>query len=112
MRIKYVTFVAVFLALTVPLTAQRVTTYQRLVVPNSVVAIAPATLAGMAICTARLEGGAIRWRMDGTDPTAAIGMPLEADDVLPFPNIFDAQTARFIRSGGSNGTLNISCFPQ
>ena len=109
---KLLTLVAVLLALTVPLAAQRVTTYEQLVVPNTVVGIAPATLTGMALCSARLEGGAIRWRLDGTNPTSTVGTPMRANDTLPIVNIFDAQAIRFIRSGGSNGTLNITCFPQ
>jgi len=109
---KLLAFIAVLLALTVPLAGQRVTTYERLVVPNTVVGITPATLTGMSLCSARLEGGAIRWRIDGTNPTSTVGTPMLANETLPLVNIFDAQAIRFIRSGGTNGTLNITCFPQ
>jgi hypothetical protein len=109
---KLLTLFAVLLVLTVPLTAQRITTYERLVVSTSAVAIAPITLVGMSICNARLEGAAIRWRIDGTNPTTVIGTPMNVNDTLPILNILDAQSIRFIRSGAQNGILNITCFPQ
>ena len=65
-----------------------------------------------------LEDAQIRWRDDGTAPTATEGHILNASDVLTF----DSWTApgnnykqvlnaiRFIRAGGTDGKLKISWY--
>lgn len=57
----------------------------------------------------------VRWRADGTAPTASIGIALAADGVLDltdplgeFVEFLDA--IQFIRSGGADATLDIEYF--
>lgn len=92
-----------------PAAAQR-TTYEQLTVSTSAVNIAAATLVGRATCTAVLETAAIRYRTDGTNPTASVGLPLLVGSVLHFSSIEEARSARFIRSGGTDGVLNVECY--
>lgn len=52
----------------------------------------------------------INFRIDGTDPTSAIGIPLVAGDIL---KIFGAQTLKqfkAIRSGASDAVLRVTYF--
>lgn len=103
---------ACVLVLAVPVTAQRVTTYEQITVAASSIGIASATRAGMAMCSLRLETAQIRWRADGTAPTTTVGTLMEIGDVMTIANILDAMNIRFIRTGGTSGVLNVSCFPQ
>lgn len=81
--------------------------YQQLTV--STVAVALTVPPGSVVAVAVLEGGAIRYRDDGTNPTAGIGMPVAAGagalicvrELAPF---------RAIRSGGTDGVLNVSFY--
>lgn len=49
----------------------------------------------------------VRWRDDGVDPTAAVGMPLAAGVTLQYDG--DLTFIRFIQSGGT-AELNISYY--
>lgn len=61
-------------------------------------------------CSARLETAQIRYRFDGTDPTAAEGMLLEVGDMLLIGSNEDARRIRFIRTGSTSGVLKVSCW--
>lgn len=54
------------------------------------------------------SGAAVRWRDDGVDPTAGTGHPLAVGEHLEYSNRADA--LRFIRSTGSDGTLDVSYY--
>ena len=57
----------------------------------------------------RFAGGPIRIRVDGTDPTAAVGVPVYDTDWL----VFDAQSAstlKMIRQGSTNGTARVTYY--
>ena len=56
-----------------------------------------------------------RWRADGTDPTASIGIALAADQMLDLTDPMGDYAAfidkvKFIRSGGADATLDIEYF--
>ncbi|HZZ79290.1 MAG TPA: hypothetical protein VFE62_12280, partial [Gemmataceae bacterium] len=51
---------------------------------------------GTRYVTLRAEGADARWRDDGTDPTASIGMPLKATDTAPYLYIGPAEKLKFI----------------
>ena len=55
-----------------------------------------------------VESGAVRFRADGTDPTAAIGHVLEVGDTLRLESQNDLQKVRFIRRDGVSATLRVS----
>ena len=52
----------------------------------------------------RNETAAIRYRADGTDPTATVGIIVESGDTLTLPFGY-LSPIRFIRTGGSSATL-------
>lgn len=55
-----------------------------------------------------VESAAVRFRVDGGDPTAAIGHVLEPGDALTLDNKVQIQAFRAIRRDGIDATLRIS----
>jgi hypothetical protein len=55
-----------------------------------------------------LETAQIRWRDDGTAPTAAVGHLLEVGQVLEYDG--DLNKISFIRTGGTSGSLPATYF--
>lgn len=55
----------------------------------------------------RCEGQSIRWRDDGTNPTASVGMPLNVGDVLEYDG--DLKSIKFIQQSAS-AKLNVSYY--
>ena len=79
--------------------------YQQLTVSS--VAVALTVPARARYARIRVENNSVRWRGDGVDPTAAVGMPLKPDD-----ESFETSnpwTIRFIRVT-SDAILNIEYF--
>ena len=104
------------LAGTVPSAQRRTITYESITVAGTAIGITatvtnPAGLPQQTGCTARLETAQIRYRFDGTDPTASEGMLFEVGEVLNIASNEDARTIRFIRTGATSGVLKISCWP-
>lgn len=60
----------------------------------------------------RCETNNIRVSFDSTAPTSAIGIPLQSTDTAPFWLMGRAVLTNFkaIRSGGADGTLQVSYF--
>ena len=63
--------------------------------------------AGATHALIRVEDQAVRWRDDGTDPTASIGMPLAADDERLYSG--DLSAMGFIEETAS-AKLNVSYY--
>lgn len=55
-----------------------------------------------------LETGQIRWRDDGTAPTASVGHLLEIGSVLEYDG--NLAFLQFIRTGGTSGSLPVSYY--
>lgn len=55
----------------------------------------------------RCEGQSVRWRDDGTAPSATVGMPLNVGDVLEYDG--DLKSIKFIEETGS-AKLNVSYY--
>lgn len=55
-----------------------------------------------------VETAAVRWRDDGTNPSATDGVPLTAGDGMNFDG--DLTALKFIRSGASDATIHISFY--
>lgn len=96
--------------------AQEASTFEQIVVGSTAVGIASATTnptgrQQMNTCSARLETAEIRFRDDGTDPTATTGTPMDDNDVLTITGNAVARRIRFIRSTGISGTLTVRCSP-
>lgn len=86
-------------------------TYEQLTVSSTAVPITAATTTGMAGCLVRVQDAQVRFRFDGTVPTASVGTPLEVGDVFTFTNIAQARAARFIRTA-TDAKLNVNCWPS
>jgi hypothetical protein len=100
--------IAGLLVLTVPLTAQRVQTYEQLTVSSTAVLISAATLSKMNAGQGVLQGAEIRYRCDGTAPTTTVGTPLQVGSTITFGNVIDARACQFIRTTGTDGVLNLN----
>lgn len=87
-------------------TARQPCAYEELTV--AAVAIAPnaANVAGAIEATVFIEGGPIRYRVDGTAPTAAIGTPLYDLDTRDFSKP-ELDRVQFIRMGSVNGLVRL-----
>lgn len=55
-----------------------------------------------------VESNAVRFRLDGTDPTSSVGHVLEAGDILTLDSLEQIQAVRFIRRDGADATLSVS----
>ena len=54
------------------------------------------------------EGNVVRYRLDGTDPTASVGHELAVGGTLQLANYQQIVDVRFIRRDSSDGTLRVS----
>ena len=116
MRRALLTFSLILGSLTAGLWAQRLFTFERLVVTDGPVSIAAATIGpgsgpGITTCSARLEDAQIRYRWDGTGAVGATtGMLLEAGDSLTIQTAQDAAALRFAKTGSTTGILMVTCW--
>jgi hypothetical protein len=84
--------------------------YQQLTVSSTAVGLTVPIEGGVAanLALIRVATAAVRWRDDGTNPTASVGMPLAVDDTL----VYDGQlvAAKFIRKDAADATLDIAYY--
>lgn len=80
--------------------------YQQLTSLSSATALTVPAGTSLAVCTA--EAQAIRWRDDGTSPTASVGMPLSVGDTL----FFDAAALAIVKfiEQTTSAKLNVSYY--
>src|SRR5438094_631032 len=81
--------------------------FEQVSVTNVSVGLTAATLANAKMATVNVEAAQIRYRVDGTAPTATVGAILEAGDELIVWGTMDINAIRFIRTGGVSATLNV-----
>jgi hypothetical protein len=83
--------------------------YEQLAVSSTSVSLTVPALARRALV--QVQGASVRWRDDGTDPTAAIGMLLYTDGTIPNEFLYegDLDEIEFIRVS-TDAVLNISYF--
>jgi hypothetical protein len=67
---------------------------------------APSTNKPAKVAHVVVEGGAIRYRCDGTDPTAAEGMPVEVGGVFTVLGALNIKRFRAIRRDGVSAILH------
>lgn len=79
--------------------------YQQIVGPSSSTALTVPAGATLALIVAETQ--AVRWRDDGTAPTASVGMPLAVGISLSYDG--DLKAIRFIQSAAT-ATLNVSYY--
>ena len=81
--------------------------FEALAVSTASVPFTAATRLNAKLATVSVEGAAVRYRMDGTDPTASVGTVLEPGDELIVWGGRDIQSIEFIRRDGTDATLNV-----
>ena len=79
--------------------------FEALAVAGTAVGFTAATFATAYAAVIRVEGAQVRYRTDGTDPSATVGMVADPGDVLNINSSRDLQAIKFIRTGGS-ATVN------
>jgi hypothetical protein len=92
------------------------TTYQALTIADAAIGLSASTIdptghPQMQYGLGRLEAADVRYRMDGTDPTAAEGVLLASGSLIEFNGHAALKQVKFIRSGGVDGVLRIHCWP-
>lgn len=83
--------------------------YQQITVTNTAIGISAPTKTGANAAMLQVEAAQIRWRDDGTDPTASVGMLMSPGDP-PFPYSGNLSAIKFIRVSATSGTLNASLY--
>jgi len=79
--------------------------YQQITSLSAAASLTVPARATRALIIAQTQG--VRWRDDGTNPTASVGMPLPAGTVLSYDG--DLSRIRFIETAAS-AALNISYY--
>lgn len=87
--------------------------FETITVAGTAVGFTAATLSpgageGAETALLTLESGQIRWRADGTAPTATVGHVMDPGDVLTLSGGQTLQLFRAIRTGGVSGSLSVS----
>lgn len=79
--------------------------FEALAVAGTPVGFTANTYAGAYIAVARVEGAQVRYRTDGTNPSASVGMVADPGDVIHVTSSRDIQAIEFVRVG-SSATVN------
>lgn len=79
--------------------------YQQITSLSSAAGLTPPQGATMALIVSETQG--VRWRDDGTDPTASVGMPIAANAYLNYDG--DLKRIKFIEQTAS-AKLNVSYY--
>lgn len=92
---------------------QTAVSYESITVADTAVGIGASTLTLVlvdGVCSGRLETAQVRFRVDGTDPTASEGVLIETGDFVVIRGLGNLTRFKAIRTGGSSGTLKIHCY--
>ncbi len=85
------------------------TGYEQLTVDATAGGVALAAIpAGAVEALIRVSSAPIRWRGDGTNPTATVGQPQYADE--EFRLVGGLKNYKFIRTGATSATLDVSYY--
>lgn len=87
---------------------QRSLGYSKLSVSDSAVGINAPSGANKALII--IEGGAVRFRDDGTDPTNTDGLPLFQNQSITIETTQIISAMKFIKSGSNDATLHINFY--
>lgn len=79
--------------------------FEALAVAGTAVGFTAGTVANALLAVARVEGAQVRYRTDGEDPTASVGIVANDGDVITVTGYRDIKSIRFIRTG-SSATVN------
>ena len=91
----------------------KVINHEEIVVGSSVKALTPAVYdpgngvsASFAMVTA--EDGAMRYFVNGQNPSAASGVLLEEGDIVELPSIYHIKDFRVIKAGDDDGKITVT----
>lgn len=82
--------------------------YEAITVSSAVASLTAATILGKESAVITVETAVVRFRLDGTDPSATEGHVLAVDDVLELDSSESLAKVRFIRRNGTSATLRCS----
>jgi len=82
------------------------TAFEALAVAGTAVGFTAATADRAISAHVSVEGAQVRYRIDGTDPTATVGTILNPGDEIVVWGKADIDAIKFIRTGGTSATLN------
>ncbi len=82
--------------------------FESVTVTGSSTALTTATIAQKESALITVETAQVRFTLNGTAPTATAGHVLEVGDVLELDSSEALGLVRFIRTGGTSGTLRCS----
>lgn len=84
------------------------TVFESITVSTVAVSLTEATYGGCSHALITVEGATVRFRLDGTAPTAAIGHEAFADDTIELESPDELQKFRAIRRDSIDATLRAS----
>ena len=82
--------------------------YEDLTVAATAVGFTAATYGGASYASVLVQGGPIRFRLDGGTPTASVGDTLEINDRIELQGIEEVVRFRAIRRDGTSATLRVN----
>jgi hypothetical protein len=80
--------------------------FEALSVAGTAVGFTAATYDDAHKASCRVEGAAVRFRMDDTNPTATVGTVLEVGDAFELESHDEIQRIKFISRDGGTATIN------
>lgn len=80
--------------------------FEALAVAGTAIGFTAATATSAKLARTKVESGQIRYRTDGTDPTATVGVIADVGDTITVYGSADILAIRFIRTGGVSATLS------
>lgn len=82
--------------------------FETLTVSTTSVGLTEATFGDQTFALITVETAAVRFRLDGTAPTATVGHVLEVGDILELSSEVQMKNVRFIRRDGIDSSLSCS----
>ena len=82
--------------------------FETLTVSTTALSLTAAMSARAAVAFITVETQAVRYRLDGQNPTASVGHALLAGDVLELDGFWEIDKFRVIRRDGADSTLRVS----
>lgn len=87
---------------------QTFSAFETITVSSTAIGLTAGSINGKSIAFLTLETAQIRYRLDGTNPTASVGHILDAGDNLSLDGVGTLANLKMIRVGGSDGTIQAS----
>jgi hypothetical protein len=83
--------------------------YEMITVSTGAVGLTAALLAQSTRVELYVEGPSVRYRLDGVNPTASVGIPVYEFEELGFPTDY-ANSLKMIRSGSADVNVHVTYY--